>query len=180
MRKSFTFQRGFTIIELLAVITIIALLATLATPGFQNMMERSYSLKCGSNLRQIGIAVNSYVSEHDNCYPLIETNPTNPVYSPDDHAQGMLDTLQPYGVTLDVLTCPKDKAGVNHVAKLKTSYEWRPILDGETQNAPKVYWRATPAQVSATRIRIVTDFERYHFGRMNALYGDGHVTQVMK
>ena len=172
-------NRGFTLIELLAVITIIALLSSLGYPVVQLMMARANSTKCANNLRQVGIAVNLFLADHNYDYPEIETDPTNPVYPPDQGAKGMAATLAPYGVTPDVLKCPVDLSSENNFARVGTSYEWRPILDDENSVAPKVYWRARATSVSAVHIRISTDFERYHFGKMNALYGDGHVKQAL-
>lgn len=60
---------GFTLVELLAVIAIIAILAALAFPHIKNARETANRSKCVSNLRALGIALQSYGSESDGCVP---------------------------------------------------------------------------------------------------------------
>jgi prepilin-type processing-associated H-X9-DG protein/prepilin-type N-terminal cleavage/methylation domain-containing protein len=54
---------GFTLVELLVVIAIITLLAALLLPTLAKGKAAAKSAACKSNLRQLGIALNLYVSE---------------------------------------------------------------------------------------------------------------------
>lgn len=64
-----TKRSAFTLVELLVVICILAVLAALALPGIRTALARTNSAKCQSNLRQIGIAMNGYLNEHEQIYP---------------------------------------------------------------------------------------------------------------
>ena len=70
--------RGFTLVELLVVIAIIALLAALLLPTLAAAKASGQRAACVSNLRQVGIAVQSYAHDHDGRIPY---GPTAPPFS---------------------------------------------------------------------------------------------------
>jgi prepilin-type N-terminal cleavage/methylation domain-containing protein len=63
------FSRGFTLIELLVVIAVVAILASIAYPTYIGIQERAKVTKDMNNLRQIGIATQLYMNDHDGALP---------------------------------------------------------------------------------------------------------------
>ncbi len=56
---------AFTLIELLVVVAIIAVLIALLLPAVQAAREAARRAQCVSNLKQIGLALNNYISTYD-------------------------------------------------------------------------------------------------------------------
>lgn len=176
-----TSRRAFTILELLVVIAIIATLLTMLAPEAAKFLDRARSASCMGNLRQLGTAVGLYLNDNDNTFPFIN-NPANPVYTdPSEIPDGvtpktMLEAFGPYGITANVLRCPADALLNNRFASEGTSYEWRPMLDGEPRSNPEIYTRRGGVRVARlSRFRLVFDTDNVHSGRQNLLYADGSV-----
>ncbi len=60
-------SRAFTLVELLVVIGIIAMLMGILFPVLGNVRSQSRSLKCKSNLRQIGLGLVMYADDNHGC-----------------------------------------------------------------------------------------------------------------
>jgi prepilin-type N-terminal cleavage/methylation domain-containing protein/prepilin-type processing-associated H-X9-DG protein len=62
-------RKGFTLVELLVVIGIIALLISILMPALSRARDQANMIKCMSNMRQIGQAYMMHAGEHRNHVP---------------------------------------------------------------------------------------------------------------
>jgi prepilin-type N-terminal cleavage/methylation domain-containing protein/prepilin-type processing-associated H-X9-DG protein len=91
--------KGFTLIELLVVIAIIGILASILLPSLARAKQAAHKIKCLSQMRQLGFALQMYADEHDGEYPPRQFSPNSWVF-----------TLKPYYLNTeeDLLQCPSD------------------------------------------------------------------------
>ena len=105
-------KHGFTLVELLVVISIIALLLSILMPSLGKARNQAQKAVCGANYRQIGVAVQMYATEFDNklvTYGLPDGS-TWIQNSPTWTAIGLMAPLNRYlPVTSKVWHCPADK-----------------------------------------------------------------------
>lgn len=72
----------FTIIELLIVVSIIAILAALLLPALQKARDKGLAIQCLSNLRQCSTGLNNYANDYDSTVMFVCQNNTEaPVWS---------------------------------------------------------------------------------------------------
>ena len=62
-------KKGFTLVELLVVISIIALLIAILMPALSKVKTFAYQLLCGTNLNGLGKAMLLYAPEYQDEFP---------------------------------------------------------------------------------------------------------------
>ena len=62
-------RRAFTLVEMLVVIAIIAILASLLFPALRGVRAKGMETDCANNLRQIGTALYQYASTYGGTFP---------------------------------------------------------------------------------------------------------------
>jgi prepilin-type N-terminal cleavage/methylation domain-containing protein/prepilin-type processing-associated H-X9-DG protein len=99
-------DKGFTLVELLVVIAVIALLMAILLPALTKAKEHAYNVKCMSDLHQFGLMYEGYCQ-------------TNDEYLPggwNSGKQWMVDLMPYYQGQGEVRLCPKARRFLHEVA----------------------------------------------------------------
>lgn len=142
-------DKGFTLVELLVVIAVIAILASLLLPALSRSTQMARRVACISNLRQVGVALTLYADDHDEEIPYGPKAPafTSPAsFYPSTGAPTSLISLRDgqhaaLGLLLDsylsrnrdVLFCPGTDQGLNDLSELAKA--------GQSQAQGSYYYR---------------------------------------
>jgi competence protein ComGC len=62
-------RRGFTVAELLIVVTVFVITFALLTPFVNKMHERAAVIKCSANVRLLSLGLHMYAADHDDAFP---------------------------------------------------------------------------------------------------------------
>ena len=172
---------GFTLVELLVVIGIIAVLISLLLPAVSRAREQSRRTACLSNLRQLGIAMTAYASDRRDRLP--NSNPPNTVldYIATDY---ILITLnERYVKSPAVFHCPSDEdpaptriesGGHKMPNSARTSYEFYSIA-WMPEKGPKITRVRKAPLAWDINIGASADADLNHGPKGgNVVYADGH------
>jgi prepilin-type N-terminal cleavage/methylation domain-containing protein/prepilin-type processing-associated H-X9-DG protein len=146
--------RGFTLVEILVVIMIIAILASLLFPAFVKAQEKSRQATCLSNQHQINVAVSVWKDDHHDSYP-----PAGSVWND-------------IKISRRILTCPSKprQVPVGYVYSSFIADKPESLVTEPTEEIVTADGTSTPRTLTEPAD---IDF-RHNFGFL-ASYCDGHV-----
>jgi len=96
-------KSGFTLIEILVVVAIIALLAAILFPVFGRARENARRASCMSNLKQIMLGVMMYTQDYDERLPILVSTDY-----PGSRVMPWFQRLVPYIKSSQLFQCPSD------------------------------------------------------------------------
>ena len=141
-------RNGYTVIELLVMLSICAILAAVLLTVFSRPRENVHRASCPANLKQIGLGFLQYAQDHDERLPPIALNTTASQTQP----YGWADALQPYIKSTQIYHCPEQNAF--------------PETGEATQNGYTDYW--FNAQLNARSVtKIATPATTFFAGEGN-------------
>lgn len=164
---------GFTLMELLIIITIIAALVTLAVPATQRIIAKSKTAHCLNNLRQLGAALNLYLGEHNNTMPTLVAGRSNK----DSDEAALENTLNAYTESAEVFHCVADNKHLFETTG--SSYQWDNLLNGQNVASMDVMGFIH----DGSKIPLMYDkesFHQYQDVKVNLLYADGHAANSLQ
>lgn len=100
-------RRGFTLVEVLVVVAIIAMLAAILLPSLQRSRAQARAVVCLSNMRQLGVAVHMYAQSYQG--RLITYGISEDTGRVDPERAWFLTMRREYGDRL-VARCPDDRS----------------------------------------------------------------------
>lgn len=157
-------HKGFTLLEVLVVIAVIAVLLAIATPALQKGKEQSRNILCTNNLRQLGFAASIHTQEN-RFYPygfnglLFSQPPGDYLKYASDDFQGWwwfhyLDSAETIDTSANgTLWCParRLKDGVDRVNILCSNYGINYSISKIANNNEQTEFEGTP--LSPGRVR---------------------------
>lgn len=179
---------GFTLVEILIVISIVAVLAAILLGVFSRVREKGRQTACQGNLRQIGLGIQQYVQDNDSRYPSVVN---------------WAEATLPYIRNKQVFRCPSELVPLredlsdlsfynyhnrwfNTVTYTGTAVVYSGVNESVIPNPATTsllsdgssasgYSRPITVPTGCDALGEILSLPEVHFNGRNHLFGDGHV-----
>jgi prepilin-type processing-associated H-X9-DG protein/prepilin-type N-terminal cleavage/methylation domain-containing protein len=162
---------GFSLIELLIVMTIISILTAMLLPALRSARLMTRDIACGQNMRQIQIAINLYADDHAGLYP------SSIVFNAQHH---QLTVFSSYITKLDFYRCPLSGGDVKAFpaefsATINGQTEWTEYKVNDHYRLRGHTLGCQPRPLRMVLVADAIDWLPRHRGKSNFCFFDGHV-----
>lgn len=182
-------QTGFTLLEILVVIAIIALLMAILVPVLGKVQDQARTVICRMNLRQLGLAMRMYLDDNDQYFPhprrwFKADEPFLDFYFLAGQKPG--GELWPYISNIDLLMCPQfnivkkgyecEDAGANYSMNmyLGTRFMWY-YGDPGVRRTDEVYKPSRVTLFSEENPWLIPNYTDESFFDMFLKISDSHI-----
>jgi prepilin-type N-terminal cleavage/methylation domain-containing protein len=183
-------KRGFSLIEVLVVVSIIALLVGITMPSFREARRVARKTVCKKNLQSIGLGIHEYLLVNRDTFPWVCRLPSEePGLADDENREPRPTLVEALKTELkgksEVWLCPDDQnTRMTHLIPTKRyydtetlSYEWESNLNGLRVSLKGISMLNDLLIARSSEMWMLFDFEAFHGGeRMrgshNVLYAD--------
>lgn len=179
-------RAAFTLVEVLIVVAIIGILAAILLPVFNRARQTARGAVCQSNLRQIGLALDLYVNDHNRFYPdrllslaycswaddVLSYTKTNKVFTCPLAPIQSASPACALGGPMDYLLNVPDGMVQLHQGRIKSPSQLILVLDGNQIGGFTEAGSGT-GPLSSERLKDMGVDLRHNDGS-NALFADGH------
>jgi prepilin-type N-terminal cleavage/methylation domain-containing protein len=195
-------QSGFTLIEILIVVGIIALLAALLLPLLGSVRDRARLSSCANNLHQIHLGLSQYASDNSGLLPPYPSQITSGGTKPPasltciEQSRELVQSVLPYSHSSALWRCPSDAS--SPVPSTSSCSDTVSLVKGNATSYRYQGWEWSESQVGfspvgldyargdAAKRSLVEDdatcpsggaqYSQYnHGGLWNRVFFDGHI-----
>ncbi len=123
-----SFLHGFTLLEVIAVLLILTILATLLVPNMERLVAAGQQVVCASHMRSIRLGLDSYLQDHKLVWP------QGPAPQDPGWAAFWLHTLRPYKIDQRTWECPVIRGLARGIDDPELTLHYVPTMFDPTPN----------------------------------------------